>query len=96
MITGALCGIPLAIFIPILFVIRMLVSESNLLNLLSNLERLGTVGGLLVLYILIMLINIVQQSLKSSGTKDNLAFYLSPASILFALYLTYQVVTSFF
>jgi hypothetical protein len=39
-----------------------------------------------------MLTNVLQQSLKASGTKDAMAFFLSPASIILSFYLAIKVV----
>jgi len=38
-----------------------------------------------------MLINVFQQSLKASNAEDAIAWYLAPASILVAIYLTFQI-----
>lgn len=91
LLTGGLAGIPIGLLIPINFIIKILVNENNIISLLNNPEEVGMIGGLLLFYFLLMLINIVQQSLKASGTKDALAWYVSPISILAAIYLTYQI-----
>lgn len=91
LLTGAICGIPFALLILILFVMKLLVNENNILNLISNPMGGNLVGTLLFFYILLMLMNVFQQSLKSSGIKDVLAWYLSPISVLFAIYLTSQI-----
>ena len=96
MLTGALCGIPIALFLVLLFGIKIFASVDNVMQLLTNFKKIGVIGFLLIFYIIIMLINILQQSLKSSGTKDNLAFYLSPVSILLAIYVSYEIVDALF
>ena len=96
LLTGGLCGIPLGLLVPILLVIKLFASEDNAVNLLSNPVKGGIVGVLLLFYIILMLINVFQQSLKASGTKDALAWYLSPASILLSMYLTYEISKSLF
>jgi hypothetical protein len=45
-------------------------------------------------YIFLMMVNILQQSLKASGTKDVLAYYLAPASVMVAWYVTARFVDS--
>lgn len=91
LLTGAICGIPFGILIPILLITKIFVNDSNILSLMSNPMGGSLVVTLLFFYIILMLINIFQQSLKSSETKDAIAWYLSPASILFAIYLTSQI-----
>jgi hypothetical protein len=51
----------------------------------------GLLFILLAFYLLLMLINVVQQSLKSSGTKDVISWYASPAVILIAFYITTKI-----
>ena len=60
----------------------------NPMTLLNN----GFIVILVVLYILLAMINIFQQSLKSSGTNDAMAWYLSPISIIMSFYLTGKLV----
>lgn len=91
LLTGAICGIPFGLLIPILLIIKLFLNERNIMNLIRNPMGGNLVGTLLFFYIILMLINIFQQSLKSSETKDAIAWYLSPASILFAIYLTSQI-----
>jgi len=69
----------------------MLADEDNIMRIIKYPEGLGVTGFLFLLYFHLMLINIVQQSLKASGTKDALAWYLSPLLILASIYLTYQI-----
>ena len=87
LLTGALCGIALALIVPVLLIF----SEGNLYRFIRNPLEVGVVGTLLLFYVILMLINVFQQSLKSSGTKDAFAWYLSPASILLAFYITIQI-----
>lgn len=96
LLTGGLCGVPLGVLMPLLLIIKLFASIDNIMTLMSNPAKVGIIGGLLLFYILLMLINILQQSLKASGTKDALAWYLSPASILLAIYLTFQVSKNMF
>ena len=96
LLTGGLCGVPLGILMPLLLMIKLFASVDNIMSLVSNPAKLGIIGGLILFYILLMLINILQQSLKASGTKDALAWYLSPASILLAIYLTSAVAKNLF
>lgn len=91
LLTGALCGIPFGLLIPIMLIIKLLMNDKNMLSLISNPAGSGILGILFIFYILLMLISVFQQSLKSAGTKESLAWYLSPVSILFAIYLTGQI-----
>ena len=91
LLTGGLAGIPIGLLVLIIFIIKMFANEDNIFRLFRDPEEVGVIGGLLLMYFLLMLINIVQQSLKASGTKDALAWYLSPLLILASIYLTYQI-----
>lgn len=102
LLTGAMCGIPLALLIPILFLLKMFGGD----GILAMAGMPGAGGGgsdimavagvVLLLYILLMMINVFQQSLKSSGTKDALAWYLSPLAIILAIYLSSKVLSVIF
>jgi hypothetical protein len=92
LLTGGLCGIPLGLLIPLSLIIKILASEDSIMDLMIDPMGAGTIGVLLFFYLILMMINVFQQSLKSSGTKDAIAWYLSPASVLLALYITFQFV----
>jgi hypothetical protein len=47
---------------------------------------------LAVLYFFLMMVNTFQQSLRASGLKDALAWYLSPLSIIISAYLGVSLV----
>ena len=96
LLTGGLCGIPLGLLIPVLLVIKIVALEDNVMSLLSNPFGAGIFGGMLLFYVILMLINVFQQSLKASGTSDAIAWYLSPASILLSMYLTFEVSKNIF
>lgn len=91
LLTGGLCGFPIGIFMPLLLLIKLFGSVDNIMSLVTNPVKVSIIGGLVLLYIHLMLINILQQSLKASGTRDAIAWYLSPASVLLAIYLTFKV-----
>jgi len=88
--TGGLCAIPISLLLFMAFAINFF-SNTDIMSLVSNLASAGTITLLFVLYILLMLINVFQQSLKASSTEDAIAWYLAPASVLLAAYLTYEV-----
>lgn len=89
--TGGLCAIPLCLLLIIGFGLKIFSSDMDVISLVSNLANAGAVVLLLFLYILLMHINIVQQSLKASSTEDAITWYLAPAAVLLAGYLTYEV-----
>jgi hypothetical protein len=91
LLTGGLCAIPLSIPILLLFVIKIFGSTETIMKMLQNPIDAGVVVTLIYFYFILMLVNIFQQSLKSSGSKDAVAWYLSPAAVLFALYITFQI-----
>lgn len=96
LLTGALCAIPLGLLIPILLLIKISSDDSDILFIIDNINEAGAFGVTLLFYLIYMLINILQQSLKASNTKDNIAFYASPLCIILSLYLTYRIGESFF
>jgi succinate dehydrogenase hydrophobic anchor subunit len=95
LLTGAMCAIPLAVFALALVAFKIFAGE-NVLNNIKNPFDLGVFFSLIMLYLFLHLINVVQQSLKSAGTKDVLAFYLSPATVMISVYLTYKIAEGLF
>ena len=93
LLTGGLCGIPLSTLIVFAFVFSLF-SDGFIQNIMnpSSLLNGSIIVILVVLYVLLAMINIFQQSLKSSGTNDALSWYLSPVSILLAFYVTGKIV----
>jgi hypothetical protein len=59
LLTGGLCGVPLGILMPLLLMIKLFASVDNIMSLVSNPAKLGIIGGLILFYILLMLINIL-------------------------------------
>jgi len=51
---------------------------------------------LLMFYVLLMMINILQQSLRAAGTKDAWNWYMSPAGIFLASYISYKITAGLF
>jgi len=47
---------------------------------------------LFVFYCFLSMITILQQSLRASGTKDSMSWYLSPICILLSVYLSVKIV----
>ena len=88
------CANSVMLKIPVLLIIKISVSEDNIMQLITNPIAAGVIGMLLFFYLILMLINVFQQSLKSSGTKDAIAWYLSPASVLLTIYITFQIVNN--
>jgi hypothetical protein len=95
LLTGAMCAIPIGLFAVVIVAFKIFAGE-NILNSVKNPMELGVVFMLILLYLFLHLINIVQQSLKASGSKDALAFYLSPATVMFSVYITIKISESLF
>ncbi len=95
LLTGGICGIPLSLFIVISFVLSLFSKDlaGSMIESPTTLLGGGWFVTLLVLYCLLSMINIFQQSLRSSGTKDNMSWYLSPVSILLSFYLAGKIVS---
>jgi putative effector of murein hydrolase len=83
------------VFALVLVAFKIFAGE-NVLNNIKNPFDLGVFFSLIMLYLFLHLINVVQQSLKSAGTKDVLAFYLSPATVMISVYLTYKIAEGLF
>lgn len=94
--TGAISGIPVALLIPALLLLKILIPLDNIFILLKLPTQMGIIGFIALLYIVLMFINIFQQSLKASGTKDAISWYLSPLAIFAAFYITDIIIESMF
>lgn len=95
LLTGALCAIPILLFVPIV-VLFALLSDGNALTLLANPMASSGLMFLILGYLFLMLVNVFQQSLLATGIKETLAWYLSPASIMIALGLSIAIVRELF
>jgi hypothetical protein len=102
-LTGALAGIPLVLMLLIVLFLKMFFSPDagDLLNFnpMRAFDALGSafvVGGALLFYSILMLINVFQQSLKAANTNDALAWYVSPVSVFASLYASLKIVVAIF
>jgi hypothetical protein len=102
-LTGALAGIPLVLILLIVLLLKMFFGPSpgDLLNFnpMRAADDLGLaviVGGALLFYSGLMLINVFQQSLKAANTNDALAWYISPISVFTSLYISLRIVIAVF
>lgn len=99
LLTGGLCGIPLTLFLVLLIFIKFFWGDAESLSSLAYNPSAALNNSifftLIMFYILLMLINILQQSFKAGGTKDALAWYLSPIGIMLSFYLTYKIGVAF-
>lgn len=88
--TGALCAIPM--WFAVLFTIILSLVDMNMIGKMMQRPSQVLSGGFLViimfLFLFLMLINILQQSLKAANTKDAMAWYLAPVGIMAAFFLT--------
>lgn len=96
LLSGALCGIPLMIFLLMLALFAMFKGDSLRYDSPQSLIDQGILFGVIMLYLVLMLFNIVQQSFKASGTNDALSWYLSPLVILAAFYIGIKIAISIF
>jgi hypothetical protein len=98
LLTGALNSFPLTFIL--LLVSFIIIFSGRDLNSMAfdpmSAITAGIIYMIIVLYIFLMMINIMQQSLKSSGTKDGFAWYISPVSVIVSFYLTYKVAKMLF
>lgn len=94
LLTGGLCSFPLILFLLLLFVVKLFAGEEAMESLTIDPGSIITKAGIILLlmfYVLLMLINIVQQSLRESGTKDAWAWYMSPAVIFLSGYICFKI-----
>jgi hypothetical protein len=91
LLTGAMCGIPMALVIPLSLLARVFGSGADVITLVRNPFSAGMLMSLIMLYLLMLMINVFQQSLKAAGVKDLLAWYLSPLCILVSFYVAFSV-----
>lgn len=92
LLTGGLCGIPLGVLMLALLSLKLL-NDDDIIRIVSNPQAAGMLALLFMIYILLMLVNVVQQSLRASGAKDSLSWYGSPVVILLSTYITSRVVS---
>lgn len=100
LLTGGLCAIPLIIILVLAIVAKMFAGDasSSVAAMTNPADALGKAGFLLLLmfYAFLMLINILQQSLRAAGAKDAFSWYLSPAGIFLAGYITFKITAGMF
>jgi len=89
LLTGALCGIPLTIFLLYLIVMKIFTGDSFLNS--NWMAAFGWLGLAVTIYMIIIIANILQQSLLASKTKEILAWYIAPIGIVTAIWLTQKV-----
>jgi|SRR6185437_2804994 len=96
LLTGGICGIPLMILI--LFMAVMVLFNKDSIDLLNpqGMINQGIFSGIIFLYLVLMLFNIVQQSFKASATNDTLSWYLSPLVICAGFYIGMKIAVSIF
>lgn len=97
LLTGALCAIPYSAFVFLLFLFSKIMMNAETFSSIAfgNYMNIISQAGIFlvfVFYIVLLCINILLQSLRASGTKDALAWYLSPAAIFIAFYFTIKIV----
>jgi len=94
--TGALQALPF-LFLFVIIVILRIFGENVGASLMSgNVMGAGIVFSIIMLFLILMMINIVMQSLKASKAKDALAWYLSPVVVLLSFYLTAKLAGAMF
>jgi len=96
LLTGALCGLPLGLIMAVALVLRVFGGGINPLTMFSSPLGGGWLMTVAFLYFFLMMVNVFQQSLRAAGYREALAWYLSPVSILAAMYLGMSVVGNLF
>ena len=88
--TAGMLSLPL-IFFFLLMATSVLFGNASSSIIRGNLSGGGLFMMVVMLYMLFMMINIVMQSLRASKSKDVLAWYVAPAIILSAFYVTSKI-----
>jgi hypothetical protein len=96
LLTGALCGLPLGLIIVLALVLRIFGEGINPLTFFNSPLSGGWLMTVALLYFFLMMVNVFQQSLRAAGYRDALAWYLSPVSILIAMYVGMTIVGNLF
>lgn len=91
LLTGALTGIPLGIMMAFFIVYSIFLSEGEMRDIMMSFFNIGRFGILVVFFAILMMINVLQQSLKSSGAQDAVAWYLSPIVVLLCIYFSFKI-----
>jgi len=92
LLTGGLCGIPLSIFLLFLIISKMFTGDSFFMS--SLIGGLGLIGNAIFIYMIIMMVNVLQQSLLAAKTKETFAWYIAPVGIVLAGWLANKVVSN--
>lgn len=95
LLTGGLCGLPLAFLVVIAIAIKIFIGE-NLLSIINNPGNVGLIGIILIFFIFLMLFNIFQQSLVAAEVNKAKAWYISPIAIFVSIYISVNIMYSFF
>lgn len=96
LLAGALCGLPLGLMMALALVLRIFGEGINPLTFFSSPLSGGWLMTVALLYFFLMMVNVFQQSLRAAGYRDALAWYLSPVSILIAMYAGMSIVGNLF
>lgn len=90
LLTGGLCGIPLGMGVILAMILNFVTDGGS--SVAMNPIGGGVAGMIILVYLLLMMIGVFQQSLKAAGSNDTLSWFASPAAIILAGYLTSQIV----
>ena len=93
---GGVSGIPLSLLVLVALILKFTLSSRAMQSIMQEPQKVGLFGGFSLLYVLLMLINTFQHSLKSAGTKDSIAWYASPACVLVSFYITGKIAFNIF
>lgn len=98
LLTGALSGIGLALLLATVFFTKIIVGNIDAFELMNPAGLVDKAGLMVVfvLYVFLFMVNVLQQSLKASGTKDGLCWYISPMGVVLAFYITSKIVRALF
>lgn len=93
--TGAMCGIPILLMLLSLLLFAVF-GNANGLAIISNPLAAGGLMLLVLAYLLFMLANVLQQSLRAAGIGEVAAWYLAPGGILLSLFVSAKIAEAVF
>ena len=96
LITGGICGIPLSLVILLFISVTLIDPIKDIWVFILEIYRIGFIVGIFLFYIVLLVLTVIQQSLKASGVNSSLSWYLSPLIYLFSMYLTFKIIVRLF
>lgn len=98
LLTGALSGIPLILFLVIVILAKLFIGDVDMMGMMAFSNMLDNLKFLLLLgmFVPLLLINTLLQSFLASDMKETLSWYAAPLALVLSVYLTMVVLDIIF